>query len=87
MQSVFAKNNKEIFKVKFNTMENVKNFVALTESLSSDILVYSSHYMVDGRSIMGILSLALDYPVDVRVIDEKEREYLKGKLKELGIVV
>ena len=87
MQNVFAKNDKEIIRVKFNTMDEIKKFVNLTENLNGDILVYSGHYVVDGRSLMGILSLALSSPVDVRVIDEEERKWFTDCMKEMKILV
>ena len=87
MQSVFAKNNKEIIRIKFRTLDEIKKFVNLAENLISDVLVYSNHYVVDGRSLMGILSLSLSYPVDVRVVDETEREIFIKQLDELGIVL
>lgn len=87
MQSAFTKNDTSIFRVRFHTIEEVKKFINLTSKLRSDIIMYSSHYEVDGRSLMGILSLALEYPVDVKVLDEEEREYLSGKMKELGMLV
>lgn len=87
MQNVFAKNDKEIIRVKFNTMNEIKKFVNLTENLNGDILVYSGHYVVDGRSLMGILSLVLSSPVDVRVIDEEERKWFTDCMKEMKILV
>lgn len=87
MQNVFAKNDKEIIRVKFNTMNEIKKFVNLTENLVGDILVYSGHYVVDGRSLMGILSLVLSSPVDVRVIDEEERKWFTDCMKEMKILV
>ena len=87
MQNVFAKNDKEIIRVKFNTMDEIKKFVNLTENLVGDILVYSGHYVVDGRSLMGILSLSLSCPVDVKVIDEEERKWFADCMKEIGILV
>ena len=87
MQSVFAKNDKEIIRVKFRTLNEIKEFVNLAEKLESDILIYSSHYVIDGRSLMGILSLSLSYPVDVRVIDDAEREIFIKQLDQLRIVL
>ena len=87
MQSVFAKNDKDIIRVKFRTLDEIKKFVNLAEKLESDILIYSNHYVVDGRSLMGILSLSLSYPVDVRVVDDAEREVFTKQLDELGIIL
>lgn len=87
MQSAFAMNNEEIIRVKFNTMDEIKKFVNLTKNLKRDILVYSGHYVVDGRSLMGILSLALSSPVDVRVVDEEERKCFTDCMKEIGILI
>ena len=85
MQNVFPINKKEIIKVKLNTLTDVKNFVNLAGKLNDEVIVYSGHYVVDGKSLMGILSLALNYMIDVRVVNKEEKEKFIQGLDKLDI--
>ena len=46
-------------KVKLESIESVKEFVALTNKCAFDIDLVSGRYAVDAKSIMGIFSLDL----------------------------
>ena len=85
VQNVFPINKKEIIKVKLNTLTDVKNFVNLAGKLNDEVIVYSGHYVVDGKSLMGILSLALNYMIDVRVVNKEEKEKFIQGLDKLDI--
>lgn len=62
--------------IKLNTFDDVKQFVDMTSRCTGDIFVCSDKHIVDGRSIMGLLSLDFsqilkvefhgDIPKDVR---------------------
>lgn len=84
MQNVLEKEN-EVIKVKLNTLVDVKNFVSITEKTKGEVIVTSGHYTVDGKSLMGILSLALNYEVNVKVEDIERDEFVQ-KLKGVGIL-
>lgn len=45
--------------IRLNSIEDVKEFVALTNKCSFDIDLVSGRYAVDAKSIMGIFSLDL----------------------------
>lgn len=86
MQNVLVKENEnEVIKVKLNTLVDVKNFVSISERTKGEVIVTSGHYTVDGKSLMGILSLALNYKVDVKVEDAERDEFIQ-KLKDVGIL-
>lgn len=85
MKSVFPKRDKDMIKVKLDTLTDVKNFVNLAEKLNDEVIVYSGHYVVDGKSLMGILSLALNYMIKVRVFNMEEKEKFIQGLDELKI--
>lgn len=85
MKSVFPKRDKDMIKVKLDTLTDVKNFVNLAEKLNDEVIVYSGHYVVDGKSLMGILSLALNYMIKVRVFNKEEKEKFIQGLDELKI--
>ena len=53
------------FKVKLDSTEKVKDFVAKTFNLNFDIDLTSGRYVVDGKSIMGIFTLDLSKEINV----------------------
>ena len=58
--------------VRLNRVEDVKQFVEDMRKLPCDVNVYKDSYVVDGKSILGLLSLSLDAPVTARVISDDE---------------
>lgn len=74
-------------KVKFTTFEEIKLFIRYTSSLDSRVTIYSGKYVVDGKSIMGILSLDLENTLIVVVDEVADEERLAHKLNEIGILV
>ena len=66
-----------IFKtVSLNTLEEIKAFNQWCESFYGDILVSKGHYCVDGKSIMGLLSMDLEN-VLVQLVSTNEEDYVK----------
>lgn len=55
------------FKIRINTIENAKNFSKICERFLLDVDVYYGRYIVDGRSILGILSFDLTKPLNVKI--------------------
>lgn len=55
------------FKVKINSIGDVKNFVNIVSKYDFDIDLISARYVVDAKSIMGIFSLDLTKPIEVQV--------------------
>ena len=54
-------------KISLGSIEDVKEFVALTNSYSFDSDLVSGRYAVDAKSIMGIFSLDLSKPIDLNI--------------------
>ena len=52
------------------TVENVKNFVNATSNYIEDIDLVKGRYVVDAKSIMGIFSLDLSKPIEMRIYTE-----------------
>lgn len=52
-------------KIFFKTLESVKSFVDLIASKPYDIELVSGKYVVNAKSIMGVLSLDLTLPLTV----------------------
>lgn len=57
-------------KVMLNSIEEVKEFVAITNSFSFECDLVSGRYAVDAKSIMGIFSLDLAKPLDFVVHED-----------------
>jgi phosphotransferase system HPr-like phosphotransfer protein len=55
-----------------NSFDKIKNFVDLTNQLDCDIDLISGRYVVDAKSIMGIFSLDLSKPIEVKIMNSKD---------------
>ena len=53
-------------KVRLNSIENVKNFVNVLRSRDERFELVSGKYVIDAKSIMGIFSLDLTRPLELR---------------------
>ena len=53
-------------KVKLNSIENVKNFVNVLKGRDERFELVSGKYVIDAKSIMGIFSLDLTRPLELR---------------------
>lgn len=51
-------------KVLLNSIDKVKSFSAICSAFSEDIDLISERYVIDAKSIMGILSLDLSKPIE-----------------------
>lgn len=76
------------FKVKLDEVKDVKIFNSLVSNMESDVFLKSGRYIVDGKSIMGIFSLALDKPIDVEVVEKSKNELdsFVYELNKLGLI-
>lgn len=54
-------------KIKFNEMKDVQRFVSKCSMFEDDIVLLSGRYVVDGKSLLGILSMDLSKPVDLKI--------------------
>lgn len=64
-------------KVNLNSVDKVKSFVNEVSNFSTEIDLVSSRYVIDAKSIMGVLSLDLSKPIEVCVYDrDKEAEVM-----------
>ena len=75
------------FLVKLCAIENVKKFVHFANSYDCDIFVKShdKSYIVDGSSIMGVLSLDLREPIIVHIEDMESGESFKNDVADFVI--
>ena len=69
-------------RLKLNTVSEVLMFAKIAQKQEGDIFVKHNSYVVDGTSILGILSLNLSEPVMVEIIEKRDGE-AKDFLTEL----
>lgn len=55
--------------VRFDSVEDVKRFVQQSEQIQEDVDVCCGSCMVDGKSILGILSLGIHKKLNVVIHD------------------
>ncbi len=64
--------------IMLKSIDDVKNLVNLTARFSYDIDLRSHRYVVDGKSIMGVLSLDHSKPIEVTIHSDDCDELLEG---------
>ncbi len=55
------------FTIKLSTIKDVQSFVATVTTLDSDFDLVSFRFIVDAKSILGIFSLDLDSPLELKI--------------------
>lgn len=58
--------------IRLNEIEMLKQFVNDMRSLECDVDVIKGRYIIDAKSILGLLSLSLNEPVTARVNTDDE---------------
>ena len=51
--------------VKITTISDVKDLINYTRAVDGDVLIKKGTYVVDGTSILGVLSLDMSTPVEI----------------------
>lgn len=64
----------EIANVNLTKTEDVKNFCTLLSQIESDVFLYCEGYVVDAKSIMGILTLDRSKKIQMNVVEKREGE-------------
>lgn len=64
----------EILDILLNTVEKTKKFTDITNRFNCNVDVTQGRYTVDGKSIMGVLSLNLVEPVSIKIESCNEEE-------------
>ena len=74
--------NEKKFTVRIDTIGKVKEFVRLVSAHNADTELRSGRFVVDAKSIMGIFSLNISEPVEMRVCgDEDDIEKVHDSLQ------
>ena len=61
-------------KVQFRGLESVKNFVNILTHFNNEFDIVDQKYVIDAKSIMGLFSLDLTRPLDLKIYSEDEDE-------------
>lgn len=70
------------FKLKFNDILTISEFVRAADKLSSRIDVETSTIVINGSSLLSLVATALEGPVTVVFEDRKENAWFAEKLVE-----
>ena len=68
--------------IKFNSMDRVVSFISLVEDQPIDVDIIDGNYIVDGKSLMGILSINLSKQLTLVIRAENEDYINKSGLIE-----
>lgn len=69
------------FKVKINTINDVKKFVNTVSKFDFDVDLISGRYAIDAKSIMGIFSIDLSKDLMMKVHSD-DTQFIKAELGE-----
>ena len=58
--------------IRLPSVKEVKDFVSTISSCDCEIDIAADRYIVDAKSIMGIFSLDLSKPLELRIISDEE---------------
>lgn len=62
----------QMIKVQFRGLESVKNFVNILSRFKNEFDIVDQRYVIDAKSIMGLFSLDLTRPLDLKIYSENE---------------
>lgn len=77
-----------MIKLCLNSIEKVKNFTQIAMKQESEIFVSSGKFVVDGKSILGLFSLDLSKPLEMKIVEKNKGESNKfiNELDDLGFI-
>lgn len=75
------------FKIKLGNTEDIKKFTETVAICNYDVDVSRDKYMIDGKSVLGLLSIDLSKPVDVLIHTEDKAEINRIKESLAGMIV
>ena len=65
------------FIIKLNTIKDINNFVGEMLSFDSDIDAIRGRYVLDAKSVIGLFTLDLTMPLDVKINAINEEELIR----------
>lgn len=64
--------------IHLNSIEKVKAFVNSVNRFSTEFDLISGQYVIDAKSIMGIFSLDLSKPMDLKIYDDNADDIMES---------
>ncbi len=71
--------------ISLSSLDKIKNFVGIVSNLDSEIDLISGRYVVNAKSIMGVLSLDLSKDIQMNIHNEKIFDDAKKILQDFLI--
>lgn len=71
--------------VNLNSVEKVKDFVEITSRMEEEIDLISGRFVIDAKSIMGIFSLDLSKPIQVKVVGTGANAHILSQLQRFAV--
>ncbi len=62
------------FKIRLQSIEEVKKFVSIMAQFNGYFDLISGKYIVDAKSVMGIFSMDLSRTLELRILETNEQE-------------
>ena len=62
--------------IKLETLKEIENFINIAKKYDFDIDFISGKYVIDGKSLMGILSLDLSKPVEIHIHSDNAQKFI-----------
>lgn len=56
-----------VYTIKFTTIDQVQQFIDRVRKISCDVDACHGHYIVDAKSVLGILSLSLGREIELNI--------------------
>ena len=72
---------------KYNEINSAKKLCGIINKFPGPVDIYQKHAMVDGKSLLGIISIALNEPMFLMIYDEETSEQIINELKMSNIFV
>lgn len=67
-------NMKTKMEIRLKDIDKIKKFLAMVNTFNCDIDVSKGRYIVDGKSLLGILTLDLSFPINVEIHSDDQEE-------------
>lgn len=64
-------------KIALSSINDIRDFVCITFKYDFEMDITSDRYVVDAKSLMGIISLDLSKPVELKIHSDDCEEFLK----------
>lgn len=62
-------------KIKFTQIKELYDFLKITQSINSKVILKQGHYTVDGSSILGLFALDLLEPITLEVDNNDDSQF------------